>query len=145
MIAHAPSATDRLAAFARRELGADTGRLRAFGRTLVGVLLAVATVLIFKPTNGYWMVNFALLVSSPAVGKSELDALRRVVAALIGGAAAAAVVIAAYDLPWLYVLLQSAGVGLALFLFGGTSLGPAVLTGTIRQVEQRTSTYCSRS
>jgi uncharacterized membrane protein YccC len=129
VIAHVPSTTGRLAAFARRELGADTGRLRAFGRTLVGVLLATATVLIFKPTNGYWTVSFALLVSSPAVGKSELDALRRVLAALIGGAAATAVVIAAYDLPWLYVLLQSAGVGLALFLFGGTSLGPAVLTG----------------
>lgn len=95
----------------------------------MGLILASAVVLIFKPTNGYWTVTFVVLVSSPAIGKSELDALRRVLAALLGGAAAAMVVIGAYDLPWLYVLLQAAGIGLALFLFGATSLGPAVLTG----------------
>jgi uncharacterized membrane protein YccC len=121
--------TGRLAAFARCELGPDPSRVRAFACTLVGLLLASATVLIFKPGNGYWTVAFVVLVSSPAIGKSELDALRRVLASLLGGAAAATVVIGAYDLPWLYVLLQATAVGLALFLFGATSIGPAVITG----------------
>ncbi len=121
--------TGRLAAFAKRELGPDPSRIRAFACTLVGLLLASAIVLIFKPTNGYWTTTFVVLVSSPAIGKSESDAFRRVLAALLGGAAAAMAVIGAYDLPWLYVLLQAAGIGLALFLFGATSLGPAVITG----------------
>ncbi len=60
-----------------------------------------------RPTNGYWTVAFVALVSSPAIANSELEALRRILAALLGGAAAAAVVIGAYDLPWLYVLLQA--------------------------------------
>ncbi len=119
----------RLGAFAQRELAPNPSRIRAFACTLVGLILASAIVLIFKPTNGYWTVAFVALVSSPAIGKSGLEALRRVLAALLGGAAAAAVVIGAYDLPWLYVLLQAVGIGLALFLFGTTSLGPAVITG----------------
>jgi uncharacterized membrane protein YccC len=93
----------------------------------VGRILASAIVLIFKPTNGYWTVTFVALVSSPAVANSEIEALRRVLAALIGGAAAATVVIGAYDLPWLYVLLQAVGIGLALFLFGW--LRPAPFAG----------------
>jgi uncharacterized membrane protein YccC len=121
--------SERLAAFAKRELGPDPSRVRSFGCTLVALLLASATVLIFKPTNGYWTVTFVVLVSSPAIGKSEVDAFRRVLAALLGGAAAAAIVIGTYDLPWVYVLLQALGIGLALFLFGATQLGPAVLTG----------------
>ncbi len=129
MSAPAETLIRRLGVFARRELGPDPSRVRAFACTLVGLLLASATVLIFKPTNGYWTPAFVALVSSPAIGKSELDALRRVLAALLGAAAAAAVVIGAYDLPWLFVLLQSIGIGLALVLFGGTSLGPPVITG----------------
>jgi uncharacterized membrane protein YccC len=123
------SVRDRLAVFAHRELSADSDRTRAFGRTLVGVILASAVALTFRPDNGYWIVTFVLLVSSPAVGKSERDALRRVVASLVGGTAAALVVIGAYDLPWAYVPLQAAGLGLALFLGRATPLGSPALTG----------------
>jgi uncharacterized membrane protein YccC len=126
---HGGTLDGRLAAFAKRELGPNPSRVRAFACTLAGLLLASATVLIFQPTNGYWTITFVVLVSSPAIGKSGLEALRRVLASLLGAAAAAAVVIGAYDLPWLYVLLQAAGIGLALFLFGATSIGPAALTG----------------
>lgn len=120
--------TERLSSFVRRELAADPDRLRAFARTLVGLLLSITTVLIFKPANSFWIVAFTLLVSSPAVGNSEQDALRRILATLVGGAAAALVVIMAYDLPWLYVLLQAATLGLT-FVLSATSLGPATLTG----------------
>jgi uncharacterized membrane protein YccC len=116
-------------AFVRRELGPDPDRTRAFGRTLVALLLAAGTLMIFTPTNGYWTVTFVLLVSSPAVGKSESDALRRVLAALFGGGLATMLVIAAYDLPWVYVPLQAIGIGAALFLARGTPLGPAAVTG----------------
>src|SRR6185437_3166192 len=118
-----------LAEFVRRELGPTPDRLRAFGRTMLGLLIATVVIFTVKPTNGYWMVTFVLLVSSPAVGKSEIDALRRILAALIGGAAAVLVIIASYDLPWIYVPLQAVGLGVAIFLAGSTPLGPAAITG----------------
>jgi uncharacterized membrane protein YccC len=121
--------TESLGAFVRRELAPDPDRVRAFGRTLVALLLATVALFVFTPPNGYWTVTFVVLVSSPAVGKSESDALRRVLAALFGGAAAAMLVITTYDLQWVYVPLQAIGVGVALFLARGTPLGAAAVTG----------------
>ncbi len=139
----APGVGERLASFLRRELAPNERRMRAFGRTLAGLVMTAAAIQIFKPENGYWAINFALLVSSPLVGHSGWDAVRRVLAALVGALAAGIVVIVAYDLPWLYVPLQSLGVGAALFLVRATPVGSyaitaattfAVITGGSREV-----------
>jgi uncharacterized membrane protein YccC len=127
--ARAPSTTDRLVAFARRELGPEPGRVRAFGRTLVGLLLAIVLVEIFRPANGYWTVILVIFLSSPAVGNSEREVLRQALACLLGGAAAVMLIIGAYDLPWLYVPLQALGIGTALFLTRTTPLATAAFSG----------------
>jgi uncharacterized membrane protein YccC len=127
--AHAPSTTARLAAFVRRELGPEPGRVRAFGRALVAVLLALVLVEIFTPTNGYWTATLCLFLSSPAVGNSEREVLRQALGCLMGGAAAVILIIGAYDLPWIYVPLQALGIGTALFLTRTTPLGTAAFSG----------------
>ena len=129
MSAHAPSTTARLAAFVRRELGPEPGRVRAFGRALVAVLLALVLVEIFTPTNGYWTATLCLFLSSPAVGNSEREVLRQALGCLLGGAAAVILIIGAYDLPWVYVPLQALGIGTALFLTRTTPLGTAAFSG----------------
>jgi uncharacterized membrane protein YccC len=120
---------DRLAAFVRRELGAEPGRVRAFGRALVAVLLAIVIVEIFRPSNGYWTATLVLFLSSPAVGNSEREVLRQALACLVGCAAAVGVIIVAYDLPWLYLPLQALGIGTALFLTRTTPLATAAFSG----------------
>jgi uncharacterized membrane protein YccC len=127
--ARAQSTTDRLVAFARRELAPEPGRARSFGRALVAVLLAIVLLEIFRPTNGYWTVILVLFLSSPAVGNSEREVLRQVIACLLGGAAAVILIIVAYDLPWLYVPLQAIGIGTALFLTRTTPLATAAFSG----------------
>jgi uncharacterized membrane protein YccC len=127
--AGAQSTTARLATLVRRELGPEPGRVRAFARALVAVLLAIVLVEIFRPTNGYWTATLCLFLSSPAVGNSEREVLRQALACLVGGAAAVTVIIVAYDLPWLYVPLQALGIGTALFLTRTTPLGTAAFSG----------------
>jgi uncharacterized membrane protein YccC len=123
-----PTVTDRLLEFVRRELGVERDRVRAFGRTLVAVLLATGAMQILRGPNGYWVVTPVLLVSSPAIGNSGREAWVRTLASLVGAALAGAVVIAAYDLPWLYVPVQAAVLGTALFLTRATPIGAAALT-----------------
>jgi uncharacterized membrane protein YccC len=127
--ARAPSIGDRLLALARRELGPEPGRVRAFGRSLVAILLAITLVEIFRPTNGYWTATLVLFLSSPGVGNSEREVLRQALACLVGCAAAVTLIIGAYDLPWLYVPLQALGIGTALFLTRTTPLGTAAFSG----------------
>ena len=129
MSVSSPSTAARLGAFVRRELGPDPGRTRALGRTLVGLVLATAVVQIFQAPNGYWTVNFVLLVCSPAVGSSERNALGRVLVSVVGAGAAVLLILGVYDLPWLYVPLQALGIGLALFLARATPLGALAFTG----------------
>jgi uncharacterized membrane protein YccC len=119
----------RLGAFVRRELAPEPGRLPAFGRAIVAILLAIVLVEIFRPTNGYWAAVIVLFLSSPAVGNSEREVLRQALACLLGGAAAVTVIIGAYDLPWLYVPLQALGIGTALFLTRTTPLATAAFSG----------------
>jgi uncharacterized membrane protein YccC len=131
MIERPVSAASRLAAFLRAELGYEPGRDRAFARTLIGLLLVFAMLQVFKPDNGYWGPTFVLLIASPAIGHSGLEAVRRTVAVLAGGAVATVLVICAFDLPWIYVPLQAAGIGVALFLALATPLGlTALAAGT---------------
>jgi uncharacterized membrane protein YccC len=127
--ARAPSTTARLVAFVRRELGPEPGRVRAFGRAIVAVLLALLLVQIFRPTNGYWTVTLAIFLSSPSVGSSERAFVSQALACLLGAAAAVVLVIGAYDLPWIYVPLQALGIGTALFLTRTTPLGTAAFAG----------------
>ena len=120
---------NRLGAFVRRELGPEPGRVRAFGRALVAVLLAIVLVEVFRPTNGYWTATLVLFLSSPAVGNSQREVLRQALGCLAGGAAAVTLIITAYDLPWIYVLLQALGIGTALFLTRTTPLATAAFSG----------------
>lgn len=118
----------RLLEFARRELRVERDRVRAFGRTLVALLLVTVALQILRGPNGYWVVTFVILVSSPAIDHSERAAVTRILATLVGGALSAAIVIATYDLPWLYIPLQAIGVGVSLFLARATPLGASALT-----------------
>jgi hypothetical protein len=131
------------AAFVRAELGSSPGRVRAFARTLVGLLLVFVALQVLRPDNGYWGLAFVVIISSPLIGHSGREALRRSAAVLVGAAMATIVVIGAFDLQWIYVPLQAAGVGVALFLTLATPLGPlafaagttfAVITGGTRDV-----------
>jgi uncharacterized membrane protein YccC len=126
-----PTVTDRFLEFARRDLGVERDRVRYFARTLVALLLATVAIQVLRGLNGYWVVTFVLLVSSPASPNSEREAWIRILATLVGAALAAAIVIATYDLPWLYVPLQAIVLGTAIFIARATPIGAAALTAAL--------------
>jgi uncharacterized membrane protein YccC len=128
VISVAAPAADRLGGFVRTQLWPNRPRVRAFLRTEVALLIATFVVVTFKPSASYWIVVYLLLVSSPLVGNSVLDAIQRFYASIVGCAVAVLVIIMALDEPWLYRPLEAVILGLALFLARGTPLGPMALT-----------------
>src|SRR5262249_51205848 len=93
------------------------------------LLLASFVIVTFKPSASYWIVVYLLLVSSPLVGNSVLDAVQRIFASIVGCGLAVLVIIVAIDEPWLYRSLQAVTIGLALFIGRATPLGPMALMG----------------
>jgi uncharacterized membrane protein YccC len=119
----------RLGAFVRTELEPDPGRVRAFLRLEVGLLLASFIAVTFKPANAYWIVIYLLLVSTPSVGNSLRNAIGRIYTSVVGCALAFALIIVAYDQPWIYTPLQALLTAGALFIARSTPIGPVALTG----------------
>ena len=120
---------ERLSVFVRSELAPNPGRVRAFLRLEVGLVLASFVIITFKPVNGYWTMVYLLLVSVPTVGNSLLDAVHRTQTSLIGCGVAFLLIIGAYDQAWLFAPLQAIGLGVALSIARSTPVGPAALTG----------------
>jgi uncharacterized membrane protein YccC len=119
---------DRAAAFLRAQLSPAPPRVRAFLRIEVALLLSSLVIVTFKPQSSYWITVYALLVSSPLVGSSLVDALQRFLASIVGCGVAVLVIVIALDEPWLYRPLQAAIIGLALFIGRTTPLGPMAQT-----------------
>ncbi|HMK67549.1 MAG TPA: FUSC family protein, partial [Stellaceae bacterium] len=119
---------DRVSAFLHTQLSANPPRVRAFLRTEVALLLATLVAVTFKPSASYWIVVYLLLVSSPVVGNSVLDAVQRFYSSVVGCAVTVLVIIMALDEPWIYRPLQAVLIGLALFIARATPLGPLALT-----------------
>lgn len=118
-----------LFAFLRSQLSPSPPRVRAFLRLEIGLLFASFVVVTFKPVDGYWTVAYLLLVSLPTVANSLSNAIQRVYASVIGSGLAVLIVVVAYDQSWLYVPLQAAIMGVALFVARSTPIGPTALTG----------------
>jgi uncharacterized membrane protein YccC len=118
-----------LRAFWRSELGITTDRARAFSRSLVAVLLSIATVTIFHLPDAIWTATFALLVSSPAVGQSVKNAAARIIITLIVAAIGIAFTISAVGQPWLFLPLQAVALGVAVFLTQASPLGLLAVNG----------------
>jgi uncharacterized membrane protein YccC len=121
--------SQRLLAFARAELGPNPGRVRAFLRLEVALVLATLIAITFKPANAYWTVVYLLLVTNPSVGNSVRNAIDRLETSIVGSALAILLIIAAYDAPWVYLPLQALFMGVALYVARSTPLGAAALTG----------------